>query len=163
MGAARGATAALILITAAAMAGCAHSDEGPSSDEAVRPAATQANSDVSNLGVGCDAALANRMVKPATVAAVTGWKGKTVTVCLMDSDGKVNESMQQTFNGDDDIKDVIWGNAETAQDRPATCHPKKDQWTMIIDQSGKAWRLTPLDCVTTPGGSLTPSEEKTSS
>ena len=42
MGAARGATAALILITAAAMAGCAHSDEGPSSDEAVRPAATQA-------------------------------------------------------------------------------------------------------------------------
>ncbi|MGK2350403.1 transcriptional regulator [Cutibacterium sp. V947] len=151
MRAARAATVALGLIAAAAMTGCSHSDEG------LRPATTQASSDV---GVACDSGLAKGTVKPATVTAVRGWKGKVVTVCLMSPDGKVNESMEQTFSGDDDINDVVQGHAETAKDRPATCHLQKGQWTMVIDQSGKAWRLTPLNCVTAPGGSATPSDEE---
>ena len=155
MRAARVATAVLILTAAAALTGCSHSDEGS------RPATTQASSDVSNVGLTCDSALAKKMVESATATAVRGWKGKTVTVCLMDSGGKVNESMEQAFSGDDDIDDIIQGNAETAKDRPATCRPQEDQWTMVIDQSGKAWRLTPLECTVAPGGSATPSDEKT--
>ena len=37
---------------------------------------------------------------------------------------------------------------------------QEDQWTMVIDQSGNAWRLTPLECTVAPGGSATPSDEK---
>ena len=155
MRSARAATAALLLAAVAAMTGCSHSDED------VRPATTQASSDVSNIGMTCDSAVAHHAVKPATVSAVKGWRWTTITVCLMGSDNKSSESMEQVLSSDDDINNIIQGNAETAKDRPATCRPQEDQWTMVIDQSGKAWRLTPLECTVAPGGSATPSDEKT--
>ena len=155
MRSARAATAALLLAAVAAMTGCSHSDED------VRPATTPASSDVSNIGMTCDSAVAHHAVKPATVSAVKGWRGTTITVCLMGSDNKSSESMEQVLSSDDDINNIIQGSAETAKDRPVTCHPQKDPWTMIIDQSGKAWRLTPLECITAPGGSATPNDEKT--